>query len=280
MSNKVTVVVRNLSKTYRLTKTGSSRGLFNRGGWTEVEALKSVSFIAHEGDAIGVLGKNGSGKSTLMNIISGGVAPTTGDVLVSAQPTLLSVSGALQNHLSGTQNARLGLLAKGMEPGEAEALTKEVIAWADLNDAADRPLKTYSSGMKARLKFALATAAPSEVLLIDEALATGDSAFTAKAKRRMDQFLGGTGTMLLVSHAASSIRKHCNRAIWINDGEVISDGSVREVSKPYERWNKARANEDALSATQIVEDVKQGYRKPSIVFDSEARKYFNTQYMR
>lgn len=279
MSNKVTVVVRNLSKTYRLTKTGSSRGLFNRGGWTEVEALKSVSFIAHEGDAIGVLGKNGSGKSTLMNIISGGVAPTTGDVLVSAQPTLLSVSGALQNHLSGTQNARLGLLAKGMEPREAEALTKEVIAWADLNDAADRPLKTYSSGMKARLKFALATAAPSEVLLIDEALATGDSAFTAKAKRRMDQFLGGTGTMLLVSHSASSIRKHCNRAIWINDGEVISDGSVREVSKPYERWNKARANEDALSATKIVEEVKQGYRKPSIVFDSEARKYFNTQYV-
>ncbi len=280
MSNKVTVVVRNLSKTYRLTKTGSSRGLFNRGGWTEVEALKSVSFIAHEGDAIGVLGKNGSGKSTLMNIISGGVAPTTGDVLVSAQPTLLSVSGALQNHLSGSQNARLGLLAKGMEPSEAEALTKEVIAWADLNDAADRPLKTYSSGMKARLKFALATAAPSEVLLIDEALATGDSAFTAKAKRRMDQFLGGTGTMLLVSHSASSIRKHCNRAIWINDGEVISDGSVREVSKPYEQWNKARANEDALSATQIVEDVRQGYRKPSIVFDSEARKYFNTQYKR
>lgn len=280
MSNKVTVVVRNLSKTYKLTKTGSSRGLFNRGGWTEVEALKSVSFIAHEGDAIGVLGKNGSGKSTLMNIISGGVAPTTGDVLVSAQPTLLSVSGALQNHLSGTQNARLGLLAKGMEPREAEALTKEVIAWADLNDAADRPLKTYSSGMKARLKFALATAAPSEVLLIDEALATGDSAFTAKAKRRMDQFLGGTGTMLLVSHSASSIRKHCNRAIWINDGEVISDGAVREVSKPYERWNKARANEDALSAAQIVEDVRQGYRKPSIVFDSEARRYFNTQYKR
>ena len=245
-----------------------------------IAALHSFDRLIFQKQITFFTGENGSGKSTLMNIISGGVAPTTGDVLVSAQPTLLSVSGALQNHLSGTQNARLGLLAKGMEPREAEALTKEVIAWADLNDAADRPLKTYSSGMKARLKFALATAAPSEVLLIDEALATGDSAFTAKAKRRMDQFLGGTGTMLLVSHSASSIRKHCNRAIWINDGEVISDGSVREVSKPYERWNKARANEDTQSAAQIVEDVKQGYRKPSIVFDSEARKYFNTQYMR
>ena len=278
MSNSVTVVVRNLSKTYKLTKTGSARGLFNRGGWTTVEALKSISFVAHEGDAIGVLGKNGSGKSTLMNIISGGIAPTSGDVLVSAAPTLLSVSGALQSHLSGTQNAKLGLLAKGMGTGEAEALTKEVIAWADLVEAADRPLKTYSSGMKARLKFALATAAPSEVLLIDEALATGDSAFTAKAKKRMDEFLDGTGTMLLVSHSASSIRKHCSRAIWINDGEVVSDGPVREISKPYERWNKARAEEDLDTAARIIEEVKADYQRPSILLDSEARRYFNTQY--
>ena len=278
MSNSATVVVRNLTKTYKLTKTGSARGLFNRGGWTTVEALKSVSFVAHEGDAIGVLGKNGSGKSTLMNIISGGIAPTSGDVLVSAAPTLLSVSGALQSHLSGTQNAKLGLLAKGMGTGEAEALTKEVIAWADLVEAADRPLKTYSSGMKARLKFALATAAPSEVLLIDEALATGDSAFTAKAKKRMDEFLDGTGTMLLVSHSASSIRKHCSRAIWINDGEVVSDGSVREISKPYERWNKARAEEDLDTAARIIEEVKVDYQRPSILFDSEARRFFNTQY--
>lgn len=278
MSNSATVVVRNLTKTYKLTKAGSARGLFNRGGWTTVEALKSISFVAHEGDAIGVLGKNGSGKSTLMNIISGGIAPTSGDVLVSAAPTLLSVSGALQSHLSGTQNAKLGLLAKGMGTGEAEALTKEVIAWADLVEAADRPLKTYSSGMKARLKFALATAAPSEVLLIDEALATGDSAFTAKAKKRMDEFLDGTGTMLLVSHSASSIRKHCSRAIWINEGEVVSDGAVREISKPYERWNKARAEEDLDTAARIIEEVKVDYQRPSIVLDSEARRFFNTQY--
>ena len=278
MSNSETVVVRNLTKTYKLTKTGSARGLFNRGGWTTVEALKSVSFVAHEGDAIGVLGKNGSGKSTLMNIISGGIAPTSGDVLVSAPPTLLSVSGALQSHLSGTQNARLGLLAKGMGTGEAEELTRQVIAWADLVEAADRPLKTYSSGMKARLKFALATAAPSEVLLIDEALATGDSAFTAKAKKRMDEFLDGTGTMLLVSHSASSIRKHCSRAIWINEGEVVSDGPVREISKPYERWNKARAEEDLDTAARIIEEVKMDYQRPSILLDSEAKRYFNTQY--
>ena len=165
-----------------------------------------------------------------------------------------------------------------MGTGEAEALTKEVIAWADLVEAADRPLKTYSSGMKARLKFALATAAPSEVLLIDEALATGDSAFTAKAKKRMDEFLDGTGTMLLVSHSASSIRKHCSRAIWINDGEVVSDGSVREISKPYERWNKARAEEDLDTAARIIEEVKVDYQRPSILFDSEARRFFNTQY--
>ena len=278
MSDRTTIAVRDLEMTYRLTKSGSSRGLFTRSGWTTVEALKSVSFVAKEGDSIGVLGKNGSGKSTLMNIISGGLAPTSGDVLVSALPTLLSVSAALQNHLSGAQNARLGLLAKGLSPSESERMMHEVISWADLESAADRPLKTYSSGMKARLKFALATAAPSEILLIDEALATGDSAFTAKAKRRMDEFLDGTGTMLLVSHAASSIRKHCNRALWINDGELIADGSVKDVSRPYERWNKARADEDLVTAERILDEMRMEYQRPRIVFDSEARRYFNTQY--
>lgn len=278
MSDRTTIAVRDLEMTYRLTKSGSSRGLFTRSGWTTVEALKSVSFVAKEGDSIGVLGKNGSGKSTLMNIISGGLAPTSGDVLVSAFPTLLSVSAALQNHLSGAQNARLGLLAKGLSPSESERMMHEVISWADLESAADRPLKTYSSGMKARLKFALATAAPSEILLIDEALATGDSAFTAKAKRRMDEFLDGTGTMLLVSHSASSIRKHCNRALWINDGELIADGSVKDISRPYERWNKARADEDPVTAERILDEMRMEYQKPRIVFDSEARRYFNTQY--
>lgn len=278
MSDRTTIAVRDLEMTYRLTKSGSSRGLFTRSGWTTVEALKSVSFVAKEGDSIGVLGKNGSGKSTLMNIISGGLAPTSGDVLVSAFPTLLSVSAALQNHLSGAQNARLGLLAKGLSPSESERMMHEVISWADLESAADRPLKTYSSGMKARLKFALATAAPSEILLIDEALATGDSAFTAKAKRRMDEFLDGTGTMLLVSHSASSIRKHCNRALWINDGELIADGSVKDVSRPYERWNKARADEDLVTAERILDEMRMEYQRPRIVFDSEARRYFNTQY--
>ena len=115
------------------------------------------------------------------------------------------------------------------------------------------------------------------MLLIDEALATGDSAFTAKAKKRMDEFLDGTGTMLLVSHSASSIRKHCSRAIWINDGEVVSDGSVREISKPYERWNKARAEEDLDTAARIIEEVKVDYQWPSILFDSEAIRFFNTQ---
>lgn len=278
MSDRTTIAVRDLEMTYRLTKSGSSRGLFTRSGWTTVEALKSVSFVAKEGDSIGVLGKNGSGKSTLMNIISGGLAPTSGDVLVSAFPTLLSVSAALQNHLSGAQNARLGLLAKGLSPSESERMMHEVISWADLESAADRPLKTYSSGMKARLKFALATAAPSEILLIDEALATGDSAFTAKAKRRMDEFLDGTGTMLLVSHSASSIRKHCNRALWINDGELIADGSVKDISRPYERWNKARADEDLVTAERILDEMRMEYQRPRIVFDSEARRYFNTQY--
>lgn len=275
MSSDVTVVARKVEMTFSLTKSGSARGLGRKRDRIRVDALRGVSFIAHEGDAIGILGRNGSGKSTLMSIISGGLSPSGGVIKVKSQPTLLSVSAALQNHLSGSQNARLGLLAKGVHPTEVPSMVDEIIAWADLTEAAVRPLKTYSSGMKARLKFAIATAVPSEILLIDEALATGDSAFAAKAKKRMDTFLGNTGTMMIVSHSASSIRRHCNRAIWLNDGEIVADGGVPEVSKPYERWNQARAKDDLKTADQILSDTKSDYVAPSILFESEAERYLD-----
>ncbi|MDV2431449.1 ABC transporter ATP-binding protein [Corynebacterium tuberculostearicum] len=277
MSSDVTVVARNVEMAFSLTKSGSSRSLVGKKNRIRVDALRGVSFIAYEGDAVGILGRNGSGKSTLMSIISGGLSPSGGAIKVKSQPTLLSVSAALQNHLSGAQNARLGLLAKGVHPVDVSSMVDEILAWADLKEAAIRPLKTYSSGMKARLKFAIATAVPSEILLIDEALATGDSAFAAKAKKRMETFLGNTGTMMIVSHSASSIRRHCNRAIWLNDGEIIADGGVAEVSKSYERWNRARAQDDQTGADRILSEMRSNYVRPSILFESEAERYLSSQ---
>ncbi|NWO07541.1 MAG: ABC transporter ATP-binding protein [Alteromonadaceae bacterium] len=238
----------------------------------EVMALKDINFAAYSGESVGILGRNGSGKSTLMNIMAGSLQPSTGEVFVSEMPTLLSVSAALQGHLTGDQNARLGLLAKGVAPAQVEDLVVQIGEWADLGAAMGRPFKTYSSGMKARLKFAIATAIPTEVLMIDEALGTGDSAFAIRAKKRMDEFLGKSGTVFLVSHSAASIRKHCKRAIWLNDGEIIADGAVSDISPEYERWNKARAVEDIKRASEIVEAVKADYLKPKFLLDSEVAK--------
>lgn len=257
-SDRPTVVAHNLSKNYRLNSQGSDKLLIQRRART-VEAVKPLSFVAYAGESIGVLGKNGSGKSTLLRLIAGTERPTTGRVLVSAQPTLLGVSAALQQNLSGRQNIRLGLLAMGLTPEEVEGLEREIIEWADLTDAIDRPMKTFSSGMNARLKFAIATAVTAEILLVDEALSTGDSTFAAKAQRRMDEFLDASGTVFLVSHAASTIEKNCDRAIWLHQGDLITDGKPNWVVKLYRRWSRAVAAGKEEEAAAILDYTKRKY---------------------
>lgn len=263
--NDPVVVADNLSLTYKIGTNGSAYTFDLMGRATRVEALKEVSFVIERGQSIGVLGRNGSGKSSLLSILSGKIAADSGSVYVTSTPTLLSVSAALQGDVSGRVNARLGLLAKGLSNEIVESMVDEILYWTELGEAYDRPLKTYSSGMKARLKFAIATATASEILLVDEALSTGDSTFALKAKNRMDSFLSQSGTIVVVSHSASTIRRQCDRVIWLNDGEVIADGDVREISKSYAEWNKARAAGNDQIAEEILKTAKSAYIKPEIV---------------
>lgn len=269
MSNNPTIVARNLGKTYYLTKGGEDRGLGSRKNRVAIEALKPLSFIARSGESIGVIGRNGSGKSTLFSLLAGNESPTQGEVLVRSEPTLLSVSAALQPHLTAPDNVRLGLLAKGILPKEVEQMKHEVAAWADIGTAIDRPLRTYSSGMAARLKFSIATAVKPDILLVDEALATGDSAFNARAEERMNSFLEQAGTVLLVTHSISTIRNQCTRAIWLHEGELIADGSSEEVTHFYRTWSKHLANQDRIKAGQIIRRVRNDYIPKKIYFNSE-----------
>lgn len=268
MSSNTTVVARGLGKSYFIAKNGNYQSLF-RSRMQEVQALQSASFVATAGESIGILGKNGSGKSTLIRLIAGTESPTRGEVYVKAKPTLLGVSAALQREMSGRDNVRLGLLAMGLSPAEVAQKSPEVIEWAELTEAIDRPLKTYSSGMTARLKFSIATSVKREILLVDEALSTGDSTFTAKAKGRMNEFLDTAGTVFLVSHGATTIQEHCTRAIWLHEGEMIADGPAEQITKSYRVWGNRRATGKEEEASAIIEKMRSRFREPQIVFEDE-----------
>lgn len=276
MLSKPTVVVRHLEKSYFLTGKGSSRSLF-KTQMEEVKALRPCSIIANTGDSIGILGKNGSGKSTLLRLISGAESPTAGDVMVSEQPTLLGVAAALQRDLSGRQNVRLGLLAMGVSPERIDNLEPDVIKWAELEDSIDRPIRTYSSGMVARLKFSISTAVPAEILLVDEALSTGDSSFTERAQERMKSFLNNSGTVFLVSHAAKTVEQNCNRAIWLHEGELIADGDTKLLVKLYRRWSRAVSAGNLETASEILDYARRTYKAPKIILESEAIKFLDTK---
>lgn len=278
ISDNPTVLAKNVKRTYRadnkrtifrnpLASSEQKSGRF-------VHALTGVNFIAEQGESIGVLGRNGSGKSTLMRLIAGKEAPTYGEILVSSAPTLLNVSAALQPRLSGLENIRLGLLAQGISPKEIPPLSEDIQDFADIGDAVNRPMNTYSSGMGARLKFAISTSVKREVLLIDEALATGDAAFTQKAQDRMSGFLSDSGTIFLVSHAMSTIKSICSRAIWLNDGEIIADGPAPEVTQLYNKWTMRIGKGDKQWANDLLNEVKDAYRPPHIITLEEADSYF------
>lgn len=210
-----------------------------------VRALKGVSLVAHEGEAIGLVGLNGSGKSTLLRIVAGLEPPTQGGVLASSSPVLLGVSAAMVPNLSGRENVRLGCLAMGMTPAQTAEAMPDILDLSGIGSAIHRPMSTYSSGMGARLRFAIAAASRPEILLIDEALATGDAAFRARSEERMNQLRANAGCVFLVSHAAQTVEETCTRAVWLHSGRVVLDGPARAVARRYRAyaWNLAKGKE-------------------------------------
>lgn len=263
--DEVTVAVRNVSKTYRAdNKRSIFRSSPSRRSRKRVRAVRDVSLVAHRGECVGVLGRNGSGKSTLMRLVAGDEAPDTGEILVSEAPTLLNVSAALQPRLDGMTNIKLGLLAQGVQYDEIPDLAKEIIDFADIGDAINRPMATYSSGMGARLKFAISTAVRREILLIDEALGTGDASFNERAQARMSGFLDEAGTIFFVSHSMESVKAMCSRVIWLEQGEIIADGPIDTVGLLYRKWMARTARNNKEDAASLVRRVKRIYEPPCI----------------
>ncbi|MER7459749.1 ABC transporter ATP-binding protein [Micromonospora sp. NPDC126480] len=209
----------------------------------KVHAVKGVSFTAYRGEAIGLIGSNGSGKSTLLRAIAGLMPPNQGAIYTQGQPSLLGVNAALLGDLSGERNAQLGCLAMGMSPEQTRKAVPEILSFSGINERGDfssLPMRTYSSGMQARLRFSISAAKEHDVLLIDEALATGDTRFRRRSEQKIRQLRSNAGTVFLVSHSIGSIRDTCERSIWLESGEIRMDGRTDEVTRAYEEYMASR----------------------------------------
>jgi teichoic acid transport system ATP-binding protein len=209
----------------------------------EVHAVKGVSFTAYRGEAIGLIGSNGSGKSTILRAIAGLLPVNRGGIYTQGQPSLLGVNAALLNDLSGERNVVLGCLAMGMHPDDVAKQAAGIIDFSGINergDFASLPMRTYSSGMAARLRFSIAAAKKHDVLLIDEALATGDKGFRKRSEQRVRELREGAGTVFLVSHQLSSVRDTCERTIWLESGLIRMDGPTDEVIRAYEAYANSK----------------------------------------
>ncbi len=219
----------------RVKGTETQSGVLKRGRKTNsVHALKGVSFTAYEGENIGIIGTNGSGKSTLMRSIVGLTPTSQGSIYASSRPAMLGVGAALLRDLSGGRNVMLGGLALGMSPSEIDDQYETIVDFSGIRDFIDYPMRTYSSGMTARLKFAIATARTHEILIVDEALGVGDRDFRRRSEGRIREIRDAAGTVFLVSHSMKSIRDTCDRVIWIHKGDLMMDGDPKEVIAAYE----------------------------------------------
>lgn len=236
----VSVSVRNLDIRYKVYEDQifSARELVGRGfrsrRSTIVHAVKDLSFDCHVGEALGIVGSNGSGKSTLLRAIAGLQTPASGAVLVRGEPHLLGVGAALKPTLSGYRNVMLGGLAMGMTRDEVDAELEKVREFSGLGDAITRPMNTYSSGMKARLAFSIATLRIPDVLLIDEALAVGDQDFRTRSLERINEIRSQASTVIMVTHNLTEIRATCDRCLWLDGGTIRADGPTADILGQYE----------------------------------------------
>jgi teichoic acid transport system ATP-binding protein len=247
-----TVIVDGLHVVYRVYGAGGDRGtastaLFRiigrktRPAIREVHAIKGVTFVAHRGDAIGIIGRNGSGKSTLLRAIAGLLPPEHGVVYTTCQASLLGVNAALLEDLTGERNVVLGCLAMGMTKKEIRAKYDQIVDFSGVGEFINLPMKTYSSGMGSRLRFAIAAAKDYEILLIDEALATGDAEFRVKSHARIDELRQRAGTVFLVAHDLEEVEDTCNRVIWLDAGTIVEQGE--DVIGIIDRYIEASGGE-------------------------------------
>ena len=208
-----------------------------RGSLTyeDLWALRDVDLRVQQGEVVAIVGRNGAGKSTLLKVISGILKPSKGKVRVEARVApLLELGTGFDYELTGRENVQLNALLLGRSRQEVRERFDSIVAFAELEEFIDTPLRSYSSGMIARLGFSIATAWNPELLILDEVLAVGDAVFQKKCHGRLSEILGSGATILMVSHAARLLMTECSRCIWLADGTVKADGPAADVVPLYD----------------------------------------------
>ena len=235
------IEVRNLCISYKGLKSYSiKKSLLHlkRNRVDEFEAVKHVSFQVPEGNILGIIGKNGSGKSTLLNAIAGIFAPDCGEIdLKGHSVSLLSIGVGFQKELSGRENILLSGMLLGFTEQEVQEKADEIIAFAEIGEFIDAPVRTYSSGMYSKLAFSITAILETDIMLVDEILSVGDSKFKKKSYNKMKELISNEKrTVIIVSHSMETLKDLCDEILWLHEGEVRMHGETESVLKAYEEF--------------------------------------------
>jgi ABC-type polysaccharide/polyol phosphate transport system ATPase subunit len=239
MDTQTSILARSISKSYQLYQSPIGRlkealHPFRKKYHSTFTALEDVSFDMRKGETIGIIGRNGAGKSTLLKILSGVLQPTSGEYFIKGRiASLLELGTGFNPELTGRANIFFNGMIVGLTRENLQQKLEDIIAFADIGEFIDRPVKLYSSGMLARLAFAVASHIEPEILIIDEALAVGDMAFQKKCFRRFREIRDSGATILFVSHDPYQIKGYCHRALYLKNGRCIAFGQSAEVVDAY-----------------------------------------------
>jgi teichoic acid transport system ATP-binding protein len=240
MMKDIVIKFDNVSKIYKLYSSTRKRllGIFiKKIGYKKKRAVDSVSFEIERGESVALYGKNGAGKSTILKMITGVAFPTSGDIKVNGRVSaLLELTSGFDMEFTGRQNIFLKGHILGLKDQEIAELESEIIEFAELNDYIDQPVRTYSSGMRARLGFAINVNIRPEILIVDEALSVGDAAFRNKCQTKIDEIIKKDNvTLLFVTHQTAVAESFCKRGIVMKDGKIVFDGPVQEATVFYKK---------------------------------------------
>lgn len=238
-------------------------------------ALQGVSLTVKEGESVGLIGVNGSGKSTLSNIIAGVIPQTTGHVTINGETSIISIGAGLKGELTGTENIVLKLLMSGLKNQEIDNLMSDIIAFSELGELISQPVKSYSSGMRSRLGFAIAVYTNPDIIIIDEALSVGDETFYQKCVNRMMTFKEQGKTIVFVSHALAQIEKICDKVAWIHHGQLKEYGDAKPVIesyKTYVAWYKALKESERLDYLEHKKTQRMTFKPTGIVNHQNGNK--------